>query len=45
VATTFNLNWTEIRQLTVNAIRSGFAPYETRMRIISEQVDPFFAGL
>lgn len=45
VATTFDLNWTEIRQLTVNAIRSGFAPYETRMRIISEQVDPFFAGL
>jgi adenosine deaminase len=45
VATTFDLSWAEIRQLTVNAIRSGFAPYETRMRVIAEQVDPFFSHL
>jgi adenosine deaminase len=45
VATTFDLGWSEIRQLTVNAIRSGFAPYDARMRIIAEQVDPFFAEL
>jgi adenosine deaminase len=45
VATTFDLNWSEIRQVTVNAIRSGFAPHDVRMRIIAEQVDPFFAEM
>ena len=45
VATTFDLNWSEIRQLTVNAIRSGFAPHDARMSIIAEQVDPFFAEM
>jgi adenosine deaminase len=45
VATTFDLTWKEIRQLTVNALHSGFAPYETRMRIITEQVDPYFVDL
>jgi adenosine deaminase len=45
VATVFDLSWREIRQLTVNALRSGFAPYDTRRRIIADQVDPFFAGL
>jgi adenosine deaminase len=45
VATAFDLDWTKIRQLTVNAIQSGFAPYATRMRVIAEQVDLFFTHL
>lgn len=45
VAITFDLEWAEIRQLTVNAIHSGFAPHDLRMRIIDEHIDPFYIGL
>jgi len=35
VVTTFGLSAAEARQLTVNAIESGFAPYEVRRAILS----------
>ena len=44
VATVFALTADETRQLVVNAIESGFAPYEVRRRIVDLQVDPWFAA-
>ena len=43
VATTFDLDQGEIEQLVVNGVMSGFAPLETRQRIIEHQVRPAFA--
>jgi adenosine deaminase len=43
VATTFALTWAEIEQLVSNAVRSAFAPLETRRRVLETQVRPWFA--
>ncbi len=45
VATAFDLTWGEVRQLVVNAIDSGFAPYSTRRHIVDSVVNPAFAAL
>lgn len=39
----FRLSATEVERLVVNAIASGFAPYETRRRLIDDVVKPYFA--
>lgn len=45
VASAFDLSWSEIRQLVENAVRSGFAPYDVRERIMREVVAPAYARL
>lgn len=45
VATAFDLSWSEIRRLVENAIRSGFAPYDVRERILREVVAPAYDQL
>lgn len=45
VATAFNLTWGEVRRLVENALRSGFAPYELRQRILREVVAPAYDAL
>ncbi|MGA1032164.1 MAG: adenosine deaminase family protein, partial [Ilumatobacteraceae bacterium] len=45
VATAFDLSWGEVRQLVVNAIDSGFAPYSIRRNIVDSVVNPAFAAL
>jgi hypothetical protein len=44
VATTFELTSAEIEQLVINGVMAGFAPLETRKRIVDEQVRPAFAA-
>ena len=44
VATTFHLTSAEIEQLAVNGVMAGFAPLETRKRIVEQQVRPAFAA-
>lgn len=45
VATTHELSWDEARLLAVCALRSSFAPYDVRERILTDVVDPGYAGL
>jgi adenosine deaminase len=44
VANTFGLSWSEVEQLVTHAVSSGFADYDTRRRILAEQVRPWFTG-
>ena len=44
VATTFNLESAEVEQLVVNGVMAGFAPLETRKRIVEQQVRPAFTA-
>ena len=44
VTAAFDLSWGEVERLTVNAIESGFAPYEDRHRILDDVVRPFYAA-
>jgi adenosine deaminase len=43
VADAFTMSWSELRQLVVNAIMSGFAPFDERRRIVTDVVGPWFA--
>jgi adenosine deaminase len=43
VTEAFDLSWSEVERLVVNAIEAGFAPYEERRRIIDDVVQPAFA--
>ncbi|MET0460130.1 MAG: adenosine deaminase [Ilumatobacteraceae bacterium] len=45
VAAAFELTWSEIEQLAINAIEAGFAPIEERRRIIDDVVRPAYAAL
>ncbi len=45
VAAAFELSWAEVRQLVVNGVMSGFAPWDERVRIVEQVVRPGFAGL
>jgi adenosine deaminase len=45
VANTFDLDGSEIEQLVVNGVMSGFAPLEVRSQIVDQQVRPAFAAL
>lgn len=45
VGTAFALDWSELQQLVVNGVMSGFAPFEDRVRIVEQVVRPGFAEL
>ena len=42
---TFGFGWDDIEWLTTNAMKSAFAPFDRRLRIINEQIKPGFASL
>ncbi|MGH9068158.1 MAG: adenosine deaminase [Acidimicrobiales bacterium] len=39
----FGYGWTDIEWLTLNAMKSAFAPFDQRLRIINEAIKPGFA--
>jgi adenosine deaminase len=39
----FHLTWPEVQRLVMNAILNGFAPWETRRRLLADIVAPWFA--
>ncbi|MGE0880247.1 MAG: adenosine deaminase [Acidimicrobiia bacterium] len=41
----FGYGWDDIEWLTINAMKSAFAPFDERLRIINERVKPGFALL
>jgi adenosine deaminase len=41
----FNLGLGEMEWLTINAMKSAFAPFDERLRIINEVVKPAYAHL
>jgi len=45
VSTAFELSWSEVERLAVNAVAAGFAPYEERRRIIDDVVRPAYRVL
>lgn len=45
VASTFDLDWSEIETLVSNAISSSFAPWEERQRVLTDVVRPAYARL
>jgi adenosine deaminase len=42
---TFGYGWDDLEWMTVNAMKSAFAPFDQRLRIINEIIKPGFAGL
>ena len=44
VSAAFDLSWSEVERLTVNAIQSGFAPYEERRRVLDDVVHRYYAS-
>ena len=42
---TFGLGLGELEWLTINAMKSAFAPFDERLRIINEVVKPGYAHL
>jgi adenosine deaminase len=45
VAEAFDLGWDDARLLTTNAVMASFAPYDERVRIVRDVVEPGFAEL
>jgi adenosine deaminase len=41
----FGYGWDDIEWLTTNAMKSAFAPFDERLRIINERIKPGFAAL
>jgi adenosine deaminase len=41
----FGYGWYDFEWLTVNAMKSAFAPFDERLRIINERVKPAYALL
>jgi adenosine deaminase len=41
----FGYGWSDLRWLTVNAMKSAFVPFDERLRLISEVIKPGFAAL
>jgi len=41
----FGWGWTELRWLTINALKSAFIPFDERLAIIDEVVKPAYAAL
>ena len=44
-STAFGLNLRDLEKLVTNAMKSSFAPYEHRLRVIYERIKPGFAAL
>jgi adenosine deaminase len=42
---TFGYGWDDLEWMTVNAMKSAFAPFDQRLRIINETIKPGFAAL
>lgn len=42
---TFGYGWSDIRWLTVNAMKSAFLPFDQRLALINEVIKPGFEGL
>ena len=40
---TFGFGWDDIEWLTINAMKSAFAPFDRRLRLIDMQIKPAFA--
>ena len=45
VASAFDLSWEEVGRLVENGVRSSFAPFETRQRVLDSVVRPAYAAL
>jgi adenosine deaminase len=43
VATEFGYGWSDIEWLTINAMKSAFAPFDERLRLINTVIKPGFA--
>ena len=41
----FGYGWDDFEWLTVNAMKSAFAPFDERLRIINERIKPHYALL
>ena len=41
----FGYGWDDFEWLTVNAMKSAFAPFDERLRIINERIKPGYALL
>jgi adenosine deaminase len=41
----FGYGWADVEWLTINAMKSAFAPFDERLAIITEVIKPGFAGL
>jgi adenosine deaminase len=41
----FGYGWHDIEWLTINAMKSAFAPFDQRLRLINERIKPGFAAL
>ena len=42
---TFGFGWDDVEWLTINAMKSAFAPFDRRLRLIDTQIKPSFAAL
>ena len=42
---TFGYGWDDVEWLTINAMKSAFAPFDERLRIINERIKPGYALL
>jgi adenosine deaminase len=45
VATTFGYGWPDIEWLTLNAMKSAFAHFDERLRLINDVIKPAFAAI
>ncbi len=45
LATAFGYGWADVEWLTINAMKSAFAPFDERLAIINEVIKPGFARL
>ena len=45
LAAAFGYGWADVEWLTINAMKSAFAPFDERLAIINEVIKPGFAGL
>src|SRR5215472_10358509 len=45
LAEAFGYGWADLQWLTINAMKSAFAPFDERLAIINQVIKPGFAGL
>jgi adenosine deaminase len=45
LAEAFGYGWDDLQWLTINAMKSAFAPFDERLAIINQVIKPGFAGL
>jgi adenosine deaminase len=41
----FGYGWSDLRWLTINAMKSAFIPFDQRLRIIDEVIKPGYAAM